>query len=189
MAKKEKPTTKLCKHCKTEIPYDAKVCPQCRRKVKGGLLKWILLAVVVLIAIAAMGGNGSESKSADSSSKPPVVDSAPAEEIVYSEYQCTDLFDELKDNALKAEKNHQDQYVEVHGYLSNIDSDGKYISIGADKDDYEYLFQTIQCHITDKSQIDQILELSVDQKITIRGQITSIGEVLGYRIDILEIVD
>lgn len=23
--KKEKPTTKLCKHCKTEIPYDAKV--------------------------------------------------------------------------------------------------------------------------------------------------------------------
>ena len=33
--KKEKPTTKLCKHCKTEIPYDAKVCPNCRKKQKG----------------------------------------------------------------------------------------------------------------------------------------------------------
>ena len=30
--KKEKPTTKICKYCKTEIPYGAKVCPQCRKK-------------------------------------------------------------------------------------------------------------------------------------------------------------
>ena len=33
---KEKPTTKICKHCKSEIPYDAKVCPQCRKKQKEG---------------------------------------------------------------------------------------------------------------------------------------------------------
>ena len=45
--KKEKPTTKLCKHCKTEIPYDAKVCPNCRKKQKGGKLKWILIIAVV----------------------------------------------------------------------------------------------------------------------------------------------
>lgn len=50
--KKEKPTTKLCKHCKTEIPYDAKVCPNCRKKQKGGKLKWILIiAVVAVIAL------------------------------------------------------------------------------------------------------------------------------------------
>ena len=29
---KEKPTVKQCKHCKSEIPYDAKVCPVCRKK-------------------------------------------------------------------------------------------------------------------------------------------------------------
>lgn len=58
-SKKEKPTTKVCKHCKTEIPYDAKVCPQCRKKVKGGKLKWLLLALVLVIAvmIALIGGN------------------------------------------------------------------------------------------------------------------------------------
>ena len=29
---KETPETKLCKYCKSEIPYDAKVCPHCRKK-------------------------------------------------------------------------------------------------------------------------------------------------------------
>jgi RNA polymerase subunit RPABC4/transcription elongation factor Spt4 len=57
---KERPTTKLCKHCKMEIPYEAKVCPNCRRRVKGGKLKWILLALVVIFAgLAILGGNDS----------------------------------------------------------------------------------------------------------------------------------
>lgn len=38
---KEKPATKTCKHCKTEIPAGAKVCPQCRKK-QGGALKWVI---------------------------------------------------------------------------------------------------------------------------------------------------
>lgn len=63
--RKEKPTTKLCKHCKTEIPYDAKVCPQCRRRVKGGKLKFILLFVIVLIVVAAIFGESSYDLSDD----------------------------------------------------------------------------------------------------------------------------
>lgn len=59
--KKEKPTTKICKHCKTEIPYDAKVCPQCRKKVKGGKLKWVLLVLVLLIILGIfLGGDDYE---------------------------------------------------------------------------------------------------------------------------------
>lgn len=53
--KKEKPTTKICKHCKTEIAYDAKVCPQCRKK-QGGKLKWIIIAVVLFAFLGALGG-------------------------------------------------------------------------------------------------------------------------------------
>ena len=39
--------TKICKHCQTEIPKKAKVCPQCRKKVKGGKLKVFYLFIVV----------------------------------------------------------------------------------------------------------------------------------------------
>lgn len=49
--------TKICKHCKSEIPKKAKVCPNCRKK-QGGKLKWILIAIIVLAIIgAATGGN------------------------------------------------------------------------------------------------------------------------------------
>lgn len=52
---KEKPTTKICKHCQTEIPYSAKVCPQCRKK-QGGALKWVLIAVAAIFIIVVLAG-------------------------------------------------------------------------------------------------------------------------------------
>lgn len=61
MAKKEKPATKICKHCRTEIPYEAKICPQCRKKQKGGILKWILLLIVVIVIVSAFSGNSKNS--------------------------------------------------------------------------------------------------------------------------------
>lgn len=65
---KEKPATKICKHCKTEIPYEAKVCPQCRKK-QGGVLKWVIICIVAIFIIgAATGGGDDESKEADNTS-------------------------------------------------------------------------------------------------------------------------
>lgn len=54
--------TKLCKHCQTEIPKKAKVCPNCRKK-QGGKLKWIIIAlIVIVILISATGGSDEKSK-------------------------------------------------------------------------------------------------------------------------------
>lgn len=58
--KKEKPTTKICKHCKTEIPYDAKVCPQCRKKQKKGLVFKIALVLITLVVLGSIFGSGEE---------------------------------------------------------------------------------------------------------------------------------
>ena len=51
--------TKVCKYCKTEIPKDAKVCPNCRKK-QGGIGKWIVIAVIVVALIAAISGGGED---------------------------------------------------------------------------------------------------------------------------------
>lgn len=43
----EKQETKICKHCKTEIAKNAKVCPNCNKK-QGGILKWVIIAVIII---------------------------------------------------------------------------------------------------------------------------------------------
>lgn len=64
-SKKINNDTKLCKHCQTEIPMKAKVCPNCRKKQKGGVIKWVVIVIVALIAVscaASIGGEESEPK-------------------------------------------------------------------------------------------------------------------------------
>ena len=199
---KEKSATKICKHCSTEIPFEAKVCPNCRRKVKGGKLKWILLALVVLgiIGAASSGGDDKNSQdnapaqtqeaSADTTANTEAQPAATTEKtteakIEYHTYDCTELFDDLKANAMKAEKEHQDEYVVVTGYLGTIDSDGQYIGLGAGEDNYDYMFDEIHCNIKSQAQTDAILEKSKGDAITVKGKITQIGELIGYHLDII----
>ena len=100
----------------------------------------------------------------------------------YQQVTVKELTSALDSNALKAERTYQDMYVEVTGYLRNIDSDGNYITITATNDDWD--FESLHCEVTNDAQLDIILEKSVGDEVTIQGQITSVGEVMGYYIDI-----
>ena len=78
---KEKPATKLCKHCQTEIPYNAKVCPQCRKKVTGGKLKWIVIPVAAIILIGAAAGGEDGGSGGDTLQTSETVQSTPDTQI------------------------------------------------------------------------------------------------------------
>lgn len=199
---KEKQTTKLCKHCKTEIPVGAKVCPHCRKK-QGGVLKWVGIIFIALIIIGAIGGGGDKKDSAaqttsSSNNKSNVSETSTSKEtadkseeqeeqkeIEYISVTATELSDALSSNAMKAQNDYKDQYLEITGKLGTIDSNGKYIGIESDKD---FDFTNIQCYLKTDEQKEIIMEMSKGDSITIKGYCKDIGEVLGYQIDIEEVV-
>lgn len=177
---KEKLTT--CDSCGAEIATSAKTCPQCGAKVKRPITKKWWFWVVVVVIIAAIVGGTSGSKSGD---KPaPDEPMTPQQPISYTHYNVTELFDALKNNAMKAQSDFKDQYVEIEGYLDVVDSDGKYIGVGAAPNDYNYILQNVQCYIKDDTQKQQIMEIGTESPITVRGKIISVGEVLGFSVNI-----
>ena len=109
----------------------------------------------------------------------------PETAISYETVDIQAMLDELDANALRAERTYQDKYIEVSGKLCGVDSDGEYISICAFDDDWGW--DSLHCSITNDSQLDIILEKNDGDTVIIKGQITSIGEVLGYYVDIHEI--
>ena len=56
MSENQNKETKKCKHCQSDIPKKAKVCPNCRKK-QGGIFKWILIVIVALVIIGSVSGN------------------------------------------------------------------------------------------------------------------------------------
>ena len=171
-----------CESCGGEIAVSAKYCPQCGAKVNRPVtMKWWFWAIIAVVVLGIIGGgSGSNSESKPNTYTP----SGTEEPISYTHYNVTELFDALSSNAMKAQSDFKDQYVEIEGYLSVVDSDGKYISVGAAPNDYSYIFQTVQCYIKNDTQKQQIMEISTDSPIVVRGRITSVGEVLGFSMNI-----
>lgn len=53
--------TKVCKHCQSEISKKAKICPNCRKKQGGGILKFVLIGIVAIaVLVGVIGGSGEE---------------------------------------------------------------------------------------------------------------------------------
>lgn len=190
--------TKKCKHCKSDIPADAKICPYCRKKQEGKL-KWIIIAVIALIIIGSIGGKRSDSNSSESGAtnfsksdasnssavSASVEDETQEPEITYTSIDVSTMMDDLENNALKAEETYKDQYLEITGRLANIDSKGKYISVHSQTDDFSLV--GVQCYIKDDAAKNKVMDMTKDDIITLKIHITNIGEIIGYQADIIEI--
>ena len=143
------------------------------------LKKWQVIGLVVLGigVIGAFAGGGDDTTTSESTPQ--------EEKIEYKEVSLNKMSDELEDNALKAKKTYDNQYIEVTGYLSNIDSSGDYISLK--RTDDKLSLYNIQCFVKDDKQLDIISEFKINDKVTVKGQVTDVGEIMGYTLDISEV--
>lgn len=174
---------KTCPVCGKEMAANAKACPSCGAKNKKPIFKkwwfWVLVIVVIAGIGSAIGGGN---KAPASDDKPQSQEDPQTPPVTYQSFTVRQLMDDLDNNALKAEDTYQDQSVALTGRLSNIDSDGKYITLLPSDD--PYAFTGVQCYIKTDAQRSAVMEMAVDSEVTVRGKITSIGEVLGYSLDI-----
>lgn len=183
---------KHCQHCGAALP-DAKnkTCPTCNKKLSKPIFKkwwfWVIIGVLVIgIAGAGAAGTDETPTTNNTSNNSSNNSTSNTSTTTYAKVDLQTMFDELEANALKAEKTYDKKYVEVTGKISNIDSDGSYISIEP-VNASEWNFETMICYLKKDTHRDFILGKSTGDIVTIKGKIISVGEVLGYSLNIDEI--
>lgn len=181
-----------CKSCGKEIATSAKTCPHCGAKNKKPFYKavwfWVLVAIIVIaIAIGGSGGNDSSSDNGSASnSKTGGGNTSETKVIEYQKVDVDELEDALESNAAAAKDTYNKKNLEITGKLGTIDSDLKYFSLMSNTDEFDIL--GITCYIKNQETKDMLKSLSKDQTIVVKGKITDVGEVLGYSLDIDEII-
>ncbi len=174
-----------CKSCGKEIAESAKTCPGCGAKNKKPFYKAVWFWVIVaIIFIGVVAGGGSDENSATDSGN-----TNNAQETKVVEYQKVDideLEDALEENAAAAKDKYNGKYLEITGRLGTIDSDLKYISVLSNTDEWDLV--GVHCTIKNAKTKDVVKTLKKDQTIVVKGKITDVGEVLGYYLDIDEII-
>lgn len=181
----KKAKMKTCASCGTEIAVTAKACPKCGAKNKKPIYQRLwFIALVVLVVLGAIGGMGGS----DSEKKAPASGTTEEkQEIAYVAYSVDQLVKDLENNALKASNTYKEQNVEVTGELSVIDSDGAYISIKPEGELFS--LYDVQCFLKDDDQRALAAELNIGDTVIVQGEITEVGEVMGYMLDIHNFVE
>ena len=111
---------------------------------------------------------------------------SPYEDEAFEKADINAMFDELSNNAMRAEAYYQDKLLEITGYVSTIDSDGKYFAIAGSDSSWD--LDSITCYFTDDSQRQKFISKNKGDTITVRVKIKTIGEIIGYSADLVEII-
>ena len=169
---------KHCQKCGAEIvDAKAKKCAACGATIKTPFFKkwwfWVIVALGVIIIGSASGTSTNDGDAGSPSSN----------STTYEVVDIQQMIDELGQNALKAENTYKNKYVQITGKIANFDSSGSYITIEAVSAG-EFNFHTVMCYVKKDDQRNFLMEKSVGDVVTIKGKITSVGEVLGYSLNI-----
>ncbi len=153
-----------------------------KHKILTALGAFILLGVIISAANGG-GGGGSDSTTAGSSSDsagtpadgPAAAKPAPAKPAIV--VSAKEMIEVLEGNALKAKNTYEGKRVTVSGFVGSIDASGKYFAL--DPEPGALIFTGVQVQ-TGKKFRDQLANFSEGQPVTVTGEITNVGEVLGY---------
>ena len=147
--------------------------------------KWWFWLIIILI-IVGIGAGANDTTQPTSSSSTSSTSAAETKPIEYKKVSIDELDEALDNNAAAAKDTYNGQYLEVTGRLGVIDSDLKYISLYSTTNQFDFV--GMNCYIKNTEQKEIVKTLSKDDTIVVKGKITSVGEVLGYSLDITEIV-
>ena len=160
---------KLCRYCKSELPQGAKVCPQCGRKQKKGIFKWLLIAFAVLIVIGIIAGNSGEDKSDKPTTAPESASAVPAAADTASESTVSEAEAEpASDSAPEAQ---EDALYHVGDTVTSGDLKIVYAASGVyteeneflqPKDGYQYIFLKFVFENTSKKSDNSVSSFEFD---------------------------
>lgn len=178
---------KKCKHCGSEMDLNAKICPTCRKRQSLAWWQVVLIVLGVIILIGVLFGGDSEKNSNSENNKSDALSgNTKNQTIEYTPVDIDVLEDALDNNAAAAKETYNGKYFEITGRLGNIDSDLKYISILSTTDSWDII--GVHCTIKNDETREKVKTLSKDQTIIVKGKITNVGEVMGYYLDVDEII-
>jgi len=132
-----------------------------------------IIALIVIVSLVTSGGDDAPVADGAGSSQSAEAEEAP---MVVTAQQ---LIDDLDANPLAAATTYEGKRVTVTGKLSNIDASGDYFSLTGTED---FTLTNVQIFI-DESHLDTVSGFTMGQDVTVTGEVTSVGEVLGYSID------
>ena len=127
-------------------------------------------------------GHITEEKAAEEKAEKEAKKIEERKSLDYETVSAGQLLDELEANAMNAKDTYKGKYVRVTGVVSNIDASGNYIDLNPEG--VEYNFTPIQCYLNDDSVRDSVRKISNGDIVTLCGEVTDVGEVLGYSIDV-----
>lgn len=140
---------------------------------------WLLglLALLILISLLSNMGGDKPTPGTSSSSQPNQGASSPTAAEKPIVVTSKKMGEDLKANALKASETYKGKRVQVTGPVSNIDASGAYFSLTGG----EYEIAWVRIDI-DESQKSIVSGLSQGQEVTVTGEVTGVGEVIGYAV-------
>lgn len=166
----------------------------CYRDTTGKNYGW--RPVVIILAILLINGLGSVKTSRvvinnipdftpaveEEVQEDPVDFETPAEKD-YEKVDAEALFKVLEKDSAKANETYIGKTVELNGVFNSMDSDGSYISVGAE-DETDWPFSFVTCNLQGDEQIEIAKGLKTGDIIKVNGTITEISDELGYAMDV-----